>query len=124
MTKDYPRMRRFWWILFSIINGLWMIYGAFALVVGLIVDPALRWAMLGALAVCGLFFGAVAWKPTHDFAMRHSIVVMALGAAMVAGGLYCLFQDAAPPSVAGAGIFLLVGGTLVLTMPMLLRQGA
>ena len=47
---------------------------------------------------------------------------MGLGAVMIAGGLYCLFQDAAPPSVSGAGIFLLVGGTMVLTMPRLLRD--
>src|SRR3954469_24192361 len=98
MSKDYPRMRRFWWILFFIIGALWTIYGLFAMVIGLIVYPALRWAMLGAFVVAGLFFGAVAWKPTHDFAIRHSMLMYGLGAVMIAGGFYCLFRDTPPPS--------------------------
>ena len=122
MTKDHPRMRRFWWILFSIIGALWTLYGAFAMVIGLIADPVVRWAMLGALVVCGLFFAALAWKPSHDFAIRHSILMVAMAALMIGGGFYCLLRGRPAPAVTGAGIFLMVGGTMALTMPRLLRR--
>ncbi len=121
MSKDHPRLRRFWWILLSIISACWLVYGAFAMVIGLAVDPRIRWGLLGVAVVSLFFFGGLAWAPLRRAARGHPALVYALAVVLLGCGFWALLRDDASPAALGAGVALMVGGVYGLTLPALLR---
>jgi len=122
MPKDYPRMRKFWFWLLTIISGLYTVYGFVLMVPGLITDPMMRYACLAAFGICGVFVAALMWGPSHRFVLRHPYLLYGTGAAMFGLGIYLLMTTPPATPLLAPGLGLMVLGIFVFILAFVTRD--